>query len=125
LQQILGFAVQFDESRDRYYYGLKELKYFRNLIRDFFSYYQDFNYQEDIICTYTGTVIDKDYYPYNIEKDCAMTIASPLLRRVNCAKYLSNFDLANFYTVCHFSCTYLDNYKVPKSLLKYYDDDYY
>jgi hypothetical protein len=112
--------VQFDESRNRDYYGLRELKYYKDVLRDFFSYYRKFSYEVDVIDPFTGSVIDKDYYPERIDSSSAVTIAAPLLRRVNCARYLSNLDLVNFVTACEFSCRYLDEYRVPKSML---DDD--
>ncbi|KAG5676667.1 hypothetical protein PVAND_006485 [Polypedilum vanderplanki] len=126
IEFIDGFEVQFDDTRTRDDYGLKELKYYKDHLKDFFKFYSKFSYETKVICPYSGNEVDKCDYKYRIENTCAVTLAAPLLRRHNCAKYLSNLDLVNFINACDFSAKYLDEYKIPKSMMndyKYFENE--
>lgn len=114
--------MQFDERRTREDYSVDEMNYFKDYIKDFFKFYADFDYDNNVICPYSGQIIDKDYFQTKIDYDHPVTIAAPLMRRVNCAKYLTNLDLINFITACRFSYDYLKEYKPPKS---YNDYEFY
>lgn len=61
----------------------------------------------------------KDCYFEKISHKSPVTISSPLLRRTNCAKYITNLNLAQFIDACYFSEKYLDEYKLPEPVNDY------
>lgn len=67
--------------------------------------------------TYSGKIFDKLEYSYKIDLKHPFNIAAPLLRRINCSKYLTNLDVANFMEACMISCKYLDEYRPPRSMI--------
>lgn len=123
----LDYAVQFDATRDREFYGLKEMKYYKDHVKGFFDFYKNFSFHLNVICTYTGQAIDKKQFPEKIEFS-SMIISAPLLRRVNCAKYVPPKQLADFKEACLFSSEYLAEYKYPNEIMydfEFYDDEKY
>jgi DNA polymerase sigma len=115
--EIDDFEVQFDNSRDRDYYKLKEMPYFRRYIKDFFSFYSNFDYDNYIICTYRGKAVQKKNYDFRIDYNHAITLAAPLLRRTNCAKYLTNLDLSKFFEAIQKSYNFLCNHPAAETFI--------
>ncbi|KAL7045168.1 hypothetical protein ACKWTF_002164 [Chironomus riparius] len=107
------YAVHFDPNRSRDYYGITEITNFKEHIKGFFDFYNHFNYRDYIICAFSGRSIRKDCYIDRIDSKTPVTIAAPLLRRTNCAKYITNLQLAVFKEACDFSVKYLKEYKLP------------
>ncbi|XP_070496719.1 terminal uridylyltransferase Tailor-like [Chironomus tepperi] len=108
------YAVHFDSSRNRDYYGITEITNFKEHLKGFFDFYSHYNYRDYIICTFSGRSIRKDCYVERIESNTPVTIAAPLLRRTNCAKYITNLHLVEFIEACDFSVKYLKEYKLPQ-----------
>lgn len=107
--------MQFDNKRTLEDYGCNELAYYRDHLKDFFRYYTEFPFERQIVDCYSGKRVNKEDYQYNIDVNHPVTIAAPLLRRVNCTKYLSNLDLMNFQESCSFSYKYLEEYRATKT----------
>jgi hypothetical protein len=114
--------VQFDDSRKRKDYGLEEMQYYKDHLIGFFKFYSTFSYRDYVICPHSGKAVRKDEFIYKIDDDHPVTIAAPLLRRTNCAKYLTNVDLANFIAACRFSVNFIQEWKPPKSSIDYFKD---
>ena len=115
---------------------MEELKYYKDCLKGFFKFYADFDFENNVICTFTGDAIEKECYYESIDYNAPITVAAPLLRRTNCSKYLSSNQLAEFIEACKFSTQYLEEYHPPKNisefefyydeikLRKYYNDDH-
>lgn len=111
---FLDYAVHFDPNRNRDYYGIKEITNFKDHLKGFFDFYSNYEYRDFIICPFTGGSVRKDHYVERINCNTPVTIAAPLLRRTNCAQYITNLNLAKFIAACYFSVKYLDEYKLPQ-----------
>lgn len=115
--------VQFDRTRTLEDYNVKEMIDYRQWLRPFFDFYSNNVFEDNVLCTYYGSLIQKDDYPLDVNMSYAVTIPAPLLRHSIITKCIKDTHIAKFMEACRFSYKYFDKFVTRDPLLSYYGYD--